>query len=321
MTITILRTPDAWWVRTPDVHRHGHRAGGAARIDTDATTTGELLAARAQIEAARASTQTVDPATLDLVSPVTAPCRVVAQMTNFASHVKDAGLNPDAIPMTFFRKTSGSISGPFDDVIRPDHVQCLDYEVEIGLVIGRQMPVGTQVTEDNWTSFVAGLVVTNDVSARDVQLPKTQFFESKSYPTFTPVGPSLVLFDDDELERFGDLRLRLWVNGELRQDSVADGDMIYPPHEALQVLSRFQHLEPGDLLLTGTPEGTALSAPPKPVEFIARFLPPALKWKLFFQRQAQNPKYLNHGDVVEVTVGTDDGAIDLGRQRTVVRSA
>ena len=150
-------------------------------------------------------------------------------MTNFASHVKDAGLNPDTIPLTFFRKTSGSISGPFDDIVRPDHVRFLDYEVEIGLVIGRELPVGTQVTEDNWTSFVAGLVVTNDVSARDVQLPKTQFFESKSYPTFTPVGPSLVLLDDDELKRFGDLRLRLWVNGELRQDSVVDGDMIYSP--------------------------------------------------------------------------------------------
>ena len=150
-------------------------------------------------------------------------------MTNFASHVKDSGLNPDTIPLTFFRKTSGSISGPFDDIVRPDHVRCLDYEVEIGLVIGRELPVGTQVTADNWTSFVAGLVVTNDVSARDVQLPKTQFFESKSYPTFTPVGPSLVLLDDDELKRFGDLRLRLWVNGELRQDSVVDDDMIYSP--------------------------------------------------------------------------------------------
>jgi 2-keto-4-pentenoate hydratase/2-oxohepta-3-ene-1,7-dioic acid hydratase in catechol pathway len=312
MSITILRTADAWWVRTSD---------GAARIDTDAATTGELLAAPEQIEAARASKQTVDPATLDLVSPVTAPCRVVAQMTNFASHVKDSGFNPETIPLTFFRKTSGSISGPFDDIIRPGHVHFLDYEVEIGLVIGRELPVGTQVTEENWTTSVAGLVVTNDVSARDVQLPKTQFFESKSYPTFTPVGPSLVLLGGDELKRFGDLRLRLWVNGELRQDSVVEGDMIYSPLQALQALSRFQRLDAGDLLLTGTPEGTALSAPPKPVEIIAALLPPALKWKIFFQRQAQNHKYLKHGDVVEVAIGTDDGAIDLGRQRTVVRSA
>ena len=80
MTTTILRTADAWWFATPS---------GAARIDTDATTTGELLAELEKIEAARASKQTVDPATLELASPVTAPCRVVAQMTNFVSHVKD----------------------------------------------------------------------------------------------------------------------------------------------------------------------------------------------------------------------------------------
>ncbi len=312
MSITILRTADAWWV---------HNSHGAARIDTDATTTGDLLAEREQVEAAQASNKAVDPATLDLLSPVTAPCRVVAQMTNYASHVTDAGLNPETIPLTFFRKTSGSISGPFDDTVQPGHVRFLDYEVEIGLVMGRELPVGTQVTAENWTSFVAGLVVSNDVSARDIQLPKTQFFESKSYPTFTPGGPALVLLEGDELKRFGDLRLRLWVNDELRQDAVVDGDMIYSPLVALQALSRFQRLDAGDLLLTGTPAGTALSAPPKLVGFIAAFLPPALKWKLFFQRQAQNPKYLKHGDVVEVAIGTDDGAIDLGRQRTVVRSA
>ena len=312
MNITILRTADAWWVRTPR---------GAARVETDATTTGELLATPERLDTASSSKETVDEATLDLLSPVTTPCRVVAQMTNFASHVEDAGLDPETIPLTFFRKTSGSISGPFDDIIRPEHVGYLDYEVEIGLVIGRELPVGMQVTEENWTSFVAGLVVTNDVSARDVQLPKTQFYESKSYPTFTPVGPALVLLDPDELKRFGDLRLRLWVNGELRQDAVVDDDMVYSPLTALQALSRFQRLDAGDLLLTGTPEGTALSAPPKPVEMIAALLPPALKWKLFFRRQAQNPKYLKAGDVVELAIGTDDGAIDLGRQRTIVRSA
>ena len=312
MSITILRTADTWWVRTPQ---------GAARIDTDATSTGELLAEPQQIHSASASTTTIDVATLNLLSPVTGPCRVVAQMTNYSSHVKDAGFNPESIPLTFFRKTSGSISGPVDDIVRPPHVRFLDYEIEIGLVIGRELPVGAQVTEENWTSFVAGLVVTNDVSARDVQLPKTQFFEAKSYPTFTPTGPRLVVLEPGDWERFEDLRLKLWVNGELRQDSVVEGDMIYPPLVALQALSRFQRLDTGDLLLTGTPAGTALSAPPKPVEIIASLLPPALKWKLFFTRQAQNPKYLQHGDVVELAIGTDDGAIDLGRQRTAVRGA
>ena len=197
----------------------------------------------------------------------------------------------------------------------------LDYEVEIGIVIGRKLAVGTQVTEENWTSFVAGLVVTNDVSARDVQLPKTQFFEGKSYPTFTPVGPALVLLDDDELKRFGDLRLRLWVNGDLRQDALVEGDMIFSPVQALQALSRFQRLDAGDLMLTGTPVGTALSAPPRPVEMIAALLPPATKWRLFFKAQAKNTKYLQNGDVVELAIATDDGAIDLGRQRTVVRTS
>ena len=90
--------------------------------------------------------------------------------------------------------------------------------------------------------------MTNDVSARDIQLPKTQFYEAKSYPTFTPVGPALVLLDADELKRFGDLRLQLRVDGELRQDALVGGDMIYPPLQALQALTRFQHLNAGDLI-------------------------------------------------------------------------
>jgi 2-keto-4-pentenoate hydratase/2-oxohepta-3-ene-1,7-dioic acid hydratase in catechol pathway len=94
--------------------------------------------------------------------------------------------------------------------------------------------------------------------------------------------------------------------------------MIYPPVQALQALTRFQRLDPGDLVLTGTPVGTALSAPPKPVEIIGSLLPPALKWKAFFKRQVNNPKYLHDGDIVEASVATDDGSIDLGAQRNVV---
>ncbi|MEU2102294.1 fumarylacetoacetate hydrolase family protein [Nocardia sp. NPDC004085] len=311
MSTSILRTADAWWVQT---------RAAAARINTTATTTRELLADREAIAAAASGTGTVTVESLSLISPVTAPCRVVAQMTNFASHVKDAGMDPETVPLTFFRKASGSISGPHDDVIRPAHVQLLDYEVEIGLVFGHEMPVGSEVSAENLANYVAGLVVTNDISARDVQLPKTQFYEAKSYPTFTPVGPALVLLDADELKRFGDLRLRLWVNGGLRQDMTV-ADMIYRPVETLRALTRFQRMDAGDLLLTGTPIGTALSAPPKPVEIIGSLLPPKVKWKMFFQGQAKNPKYLKDGDVVEAAIGTDDGALDLGRQRTVVRYA
>ena len=205
--------------------------------------------------------------------------------------------------------------------MKPAHVRLLDYEVEIGLVIGRDLPVGSTITDANLAEAIAGLVITNDVSARDVQLPQTQFYEAKSYPTFTPVGPELVLLDGHELARFGDLRLRLSVNGEERQNALVDGDMLYRPLQALQSLSRFQDLAAGDLVLTGTPVGTALSAPPKPLEIIGNLLPPAVKWKAFFKRQASNPKYLRDGDVVEATVATDDGTIDLATQRMRVSYA
>jgi 2-keto-4-pentenoate hydratase/2-oxohepta-3-ene-1,7-dioic acid hydratase in catechol pathway len=299
MSTSVLRTADGWWVATP---------AGAVKITTDARTTGELLADRAAIAAASGGTVPVE--SLALVSPVTTPCRVVAQATNYASHVRDVGMNPDHTLLTFFRKASGSVCGPHDDVIRPAHVKLLDWELEIGLVIGKEIPVGTTITDDNWADYVAALVVTNDISARDVQLSKLQFFESKSYPTFTPVGPALVLVDNDELKRFGDLRLQLSVNGKPRQNAVVRGDMLYPPVEALQALSRFQRLEPGDLIQTGTPVGTALTTGGKPMEL-----------KAFLAAQQSNPNFLSDGDVIEATIGTDDGAIDLGRQRNTVRDA
>lgn len=313
MTISVLRTKDAWWVQTP---------AGATQIPTSAASTAELLSDRAAIDAAAAASgDSVPVEELTLLSPVTAPCRVIAQMTNFESHVRDSGMDPKTVPLTFFRKSSASISGPFDEIVRPAHVGLLDYEVEIGLVIGRDVPVGTRITDANLADYIAGLIITNDVSARDIQLPQTQFYEAKSYPTFTPVGPALVLVDAAELARFGDLRLRLSVSGDERQNAVVDGDMLYRPLQALQSLTRFQDLAAGDLILTGTPAGTALTAPPKPIEMIGNLLPPAVKWKAFFSRQAKNPKYLQHGDIVEASIATDDGALDLGAQRLAVRHA
>lgn len=312
MSISVLRTADGWWVQTPR---------GAAEVDTAATTTAELLADRAAIEAAATATHTIPVETLDLLSPVTAPCRVVAQMTNFVSHVRDSGMNPETVPLTFFRKSSGSISGPYQDVIKPDHVRFLDYEVEIGLVFGRSVPVGTHITADNIADFVAGLVITNDVSARDLQLPKTQFYEAKSYPTFTPVGPALVLLEEGDFKRFDELRLQLRVNGQVRQNMTVGLDMIYRPLQALQELTKFQRLDAGDLLLTGTPGGTALKAPAKPIAIAASLLPPALKWKSFFQAQAKNRNYLQDGDIMELSIATDGRSLDLGVQRTVVRFA
>lgn len=312
MSINVLRIADRWYVEKS--------TGTGTLVDTAASTTAALLADRAALDRAVTGDATELPESARQ-SPVTAPCRVVAQMTNFVSHIEDSGFNPRTVPLTFFRKTSHSISGPTDDIVKPSHVRFLDYEVEVGLVIGKDLPVGTSLTAENVAEHVAALVITDDVSARDLQLPKTQFFESKSYPSFTPVGPRLVVLEPGDWARFEQLRLRLWVNGEVRQDAVVADDMLYKPLEALRGLTRFQPLSTGDLVLTGTPGGTALKAPPKPVEIIGALLPPAVKWKAFFKAQARNPSYLADGDVVEIHVATADGALDLGRQRTTVQYA
>ena len=296
-----------------------------AAATTNATTTAELLNDRGTVVAAHrvlhadggAGRRVED---LELLSPVTSQARVVAQMVNYRSHARDSGFNPDSVPPTFFLKSSDSIAGPFADIRRPPWVALLDYEVELGLVIGADLALDTTVTDADLTRYVAGLVVTNDLSARDVQLVQGQFYEAKSYPTFTPVGPRLVLLEPGEAARLKDLRLRLSVNGVLRQDRTAE-DMIVEPARALTLLARFQSMRPGDLLLTGTPGGTALKAPARVVEKIGALLPPQLKWSIFFRAQARVPAYLRAGDLVTTTIATPDLGIDLGEQRNRVVDA
>ena len=317
MSASLARTADGWWLVTP---------AGLIRLGLTAPTTAALLADRgalhAAVETGRLAAATdpreaVPAGSLDLLSPVTAPARIVAQAVNYRSHAIDSGMDPDRVPPTFFRKASHSLTGPTGDIIRPHGIEFLDYEVELGLVIGAGLPAGTTVTDATLPRYVAALVVANDVSARQIQLTKTQFYEAKSYPTFTPAGPWLTLVDEFGLARLSALRLTLSVNGEVRQDAFA-ADMIVRPAQALSLLSRFQPLAPGDLLLTGTPGGTALKAPAKAVQKLAGLLPPATRWQLFFRRQAANPRYLRDGDVIITSITTLDGELDLGTQRNTV---
>jgi 2-keto-4-pentenoate hydratase/2-oxohepta-3-ene-1,7-dioic acid hydratase in catechol pathway len=290
-------------------------------VDADLRSTaallGEGLEAVRAAGSAGAGAMPVDQ--LLLRSPVTTPCRVVAQAVNYRGHAQESGFG-EGPPAVFFRKSSASVSGPTDDVVRPRHVRLLDYELEVGLVMGRRLPIGTIVTDADLPGYVAGLVMCNDVSARDVQLEKGQFYESKSYPTFTPTGPRLALLDPGDFRRLAELRLRLWVNDELRQDGTV-ADMITRPAAALTLLARFQPLDPGDLLLTGTPGGTALQAPPAVIEKMGDLLPTPLKWRVFFSRQERNPAYLKAGDQITASVATEDGTLDLGTQRVAVRDS
>jgi len=164
MTVSILRTADAWWVQTPN---------GAAESAPTSPAPLRCWPTVGPSTPAAHSTDTVPVDSLKLLSPVTTPCRVVAQATTTPRMVRDVGRDPAKTPLTFFRKASGSVSGPFDDIVKPPHVKLLDYEVEIGLLIGRELPVGTEVTEANLAEYVHGLLVTNDVSARDVQMTES----------------------------------------------------------------------------------------------------------------------------------------------------
>ena len=170
MSARLARTADGWWLVTPaglirlGLPRPRRRPAGRPARPGRRDRTARLAAA--------ADPQKAVPAgSLDLLSPVTAPARIVAQAVNYRSHAIDSGMNPDTVPPTFFRKASHSLTGPTGDIIRP--VSFLDYEVELGLIIGAGLPAGTIVTDATLARYVAALVVANDVSARQIQLTKS----------------------------------------------------------------------------------------------------------------------------------------------------
>lgn len=290
-------------------------------LASDVSTTGEFVTEVAPaVRAGAATTGSPMPAdALTLLSPITTNQQYLCQAINYRSHMAESGIDPKSSPFNiFFRKASSCLSPPHGDIVVPDHVRFLDYEVEIGLVLGSRVTEATSVTPPDLAGHVVALVGLNDVSARDVQLAETQFYKAKSYRTFGPAGPYLALVDAADLAHFGELRLRLWVNGDLRQDSPAT-EMVHLPPASLTELSAVQDWAPGDILATGTPGGCALQAPPKPVAMASQLLSPRRKLAALQRMAARNPRALTAGDVVETHIGTADGSIDLGRQRNVVR--
>jgi 2-keto-4-pentenoate hydratase/2-oxohepta-3-ene-1,7-dioic acid hydratase in catechol pathway len=216
-----------------------------------------------------------------------------------------------------FTKAPSCIVPADHAVIRPRHVQFLDYEVELGLVLKRDITARLRVTDENLHDFVAGIVLVNDYSARDIQIPQTQFYKGKSYRTFGPVGPYLCLLDRADFAVLRSLQLELKVNGEIRQrDSTAN--LIYTPAETITELSAVHDLFAGDLIATGTPAGCALSVPSPAMQKLAALIPERTKWQAFAKVQARRSQYLQPGDVVEARIASPDGRIDLGTQRNVV---
>jgi 2-keto-4-pentenoate hydratase/2-oxohepta-3-ene-1,7-dioic acid hydratase in catechol pathway len=253
-----------------------------------------------------------------VLSPLTRNQQFVCQGANYRQHMIESGMDPDAKKYNMiFTKATSCLVAADSELIKPKNVRFLDYEIELGLVIKRPISAATQVTEANLHEFVAGVVIVNDYSARDIQIPQMQFYKGKSFRTFGPVGPYLCLLDAQHMHYLKALQLRLTVNGQVRQnDSTAN--LVYGPAETLSELSSVQDLDAGDLLATGTPAGCALSIPSPAKQRIAALLPEASKWKLFLKAQEGRTQYLQPGDVVEARIRSADGVIDLGVQRNLV---
>jgi 2-keto-4-pentenoate hydratase/2-oxohepta-3-ene-1,7-dioic acid hydratase in catechol pathway len=194
-------------------------------------------------------------AQVQLLAPVPRPSKIWAVGFAYAEHRGEVGYTGTAEDPVIFLKAPSSVIGTGEHIrfpkVAPNEV---DYEGELGVVIGRR---ASDVSEADAYSFVAGFTICNDVSARDVQKGRipgraADVSTAKSFDTFTPMGPALVTLD--ELSDPDDLRLRTWVDGELRQDARTSA-LIHPVAALVSYLSRQTTLEPGDVICTGTPSG------------------------------------------------------------------
>ncbi|EYF03832.1 fumarylacetoacetate hydrolase family protein [Chondromyces apiculatus] len=284
-------------------------------IPGDFASTGDLIrgTSLAALDALRGAT--VDLSAVSLLSPITRNQQFVCQGANYRQHMIESGVDPDVKTYNMiFTKASSCIVPADADVVRPQRVRFLDYEIELGLVLRRDIRGACDVTDANLHEVIAGAVIVNDYSARDVQIPEMQFYKGKSFRTFGPVGPRLALLDAESAGLLRRLDLRLTVNGEVRQsDSTAN--LVYGPAETLRELSRVHDFEAGDLLSTGTPAGCALSVPSPIKQRLAALLPERKKWEIFLAAQAKRTQYLRPGDVVEASIRSRDGRLDLGVQR------
>lgn len=261
----------------------GHlRDIGEPEIDGAFLASGGVARVREALE--RDALPVIDAEGLRIGAPIARPGKIVCIGLNYSDHAAESGADVPAEPVVFM-KASNTLVGPYDEVLVPRDSVKTDWEVELAVVIGKR----ARYLESRQEALdaVAGYAVANDVSEREFQLERGgQWDKGKSCETFNPMGPWLVTAD--EVGDPQDLPLRLWVNGELRQNGDTK-NMIFDVAEIVRYLSRFMVLEPGDVINTGTPAGVAMGMPGQP--------------------------YLRAGDVVELEIG------GLGRQRQSVGQA
>ena len=191
------------------------RGTGAVPLADDYPTTAALIEhGESDWRSAQAAPISLD--TLEFLSPVTTPCRIFCQGANYRQHMIESGLDPDAKTFNmFFTKSDASVAPAIGTLRRPPHVSLLDYEIELALVFRRAIQSPVSVTRETLQHYVFAAVIANDISARDVQLPQTQFFKGKSYRGFCPLGPWLTVLEPQEFTLLDNLDLHLSVNGAL----------------------------------------------------------------------------------------------------------
>ena len=289
-----------------------------ALIPGDFPTTGDLVRGVRIDELKALPLSDLTLPQVSLLAPVTRNQQFICQGANYRQHMIESGMNPDAKNFNMiFTKAQSCIVAADSAVIKPAVVKFLDYEIELGLIMRREITGKVNVTEQNLHEFIAGLVIVNDYSARDIQIPQMQFYKGKSFRTFGPIGPWLCLLEAADMHYLKKLQLRLTVNGEVRQnDSTAN--LVHGPLATLNEMAGIQDLFPGDLIATGTPAGCALRIPSQARMRFAALLPEKKKWALFLKAQAARSQYLQVGDKVEASIRSSDGLIDLGVQHNLV---
>lgn len=239
-------------------------------LGIDVTTTPELVDAAealAALDVEALGGGTVDP---EFLAPVVAPGKLMAIGLNYSDHIRETNSNPPANPILFM-KANTSLTGPSDDIVVDAQMTAMaDYETELTAIIGTRTK---GIAKSEALQSIFGYTVANDVTARDCMKSDGQLVRSKSFDTYCPIGPWITTAD--EVPDPQALGIKTLVNGEVRQDS-STSEMLFPVDHLIHFLARGMTLEPGDVLLTGTPHGVGFVMDP--------------------------PRFLQPGDVVECEV-------------------
>ena len=206
---------------------------------------------------------------VSLLAPLAIPPKIICLGLNYLDHAAETRKTVPKEPIIFMKPRT-AIIGPREKIIKPKFVRELDYEGELAVIIGKK---AKNVTSAEAEKYIFGYTIFNDVSAREIQFGDKQWTRGKSFDTFAPIGPWILT--KDQMPNVGNLAIRTWVNGELRQDS-STKNMAFRVGEIVHHLSRVMTLEPCDVIATGTPAGVGFAMTP--------------------------PKFLKHGDVVRIEI-------------------